>query len=286
MVTSIHRSVTCNFQSAINTSTFIRKQLKSDYKEAGVSLIYLTWSSTAATMKIVVHLVILTLSLLLVNADQYCDKLIRDCNANFKTKCLLNFTVDNCCGLKLFSSPSGIYKLRKGAFDTGDAYCDMNTAEGGWLVIQRNTKDSKLTFNRGWKEYEEGFGDLKSDFWYGLKQIRCLVERGQWEMRIDYQSANKAWTYLHYTQFSVGSASDKYPLTVGGFTGVGSNLFAASNTMKFSTPGKDNDIGNCAASYKSEWWFNACHGINPNQQPPYPSLLATSMKIRPKNCIF
>ena len=240
-------------------------------------------------MKTVVQFVILTLSLLLVNADQYCDNLVRDCNVNFKTKCLLNFTVDNCCGLKLFSSPSGIYKLRKGTFDTGDAYCDMSSAEGGWLVIQRNRKGSTLSFNRGWKEYEEGFGDLKSDFWYGLKQLHCLVERGQWEMRVDYQITNKAWYHYHYNQFSVGSASDKYPLTIGGFTGVGTDLFTYHNNMKFTTFDNENDkwsSGNCAVQHKSGWWYNSCHKISPNVQPPLPAiLLYIEIKIRPKNCI-
>ena len=44
-------------------------------------------------------------------------------------------------------------------------------------------------------------------------------------MRVDYQKNDKSWSYLHYNynQFSVGSAaSEEYPLTVGGFTGVGS----------------------------------------------------------------
>ena len=129
-------------------------------------------------MNIIAQLVILTLSLILVNADQYCDNLVRDCNTNFKSRCLLNFTIDYCCDLKLFSSPSGVYKLRKGSFATGDVYCDMASDEGGWLTIQRNKIGSKLSFNRKWKDYEEGFGDLKSDFWYGLKQLSCLLQQG------------------------------------------------------------------------------------------------------------
>ena len=240
-------------------------------------------------MRIITHLVILTLLLLLVNADQYCDNLVRDCNANFKSRCLLNFTIDNCCDLKLFSSPSGIYKLRKGAFDTGDVFCDMASAEGGWLVIQRNKIGSKLSFNRKWKDYEEGFGDLKSDFWYGLKQLRCLVQQGQWEVRMDYQSStSKAWSYYHYSQFSVGSASEEYPLTIGGFTGVGTDLFSIYNNMKFTTLDNENDKwsgGNCAVYYKSGWWYNGCQKITPNAQPPMPALQVIDMKIRPKNCI-
>ena len=66
----------------------------------------------------------------------------------------------------------------------------------------------------------------------------------------------------------LGSTSDEYPLMVGGFTGIGSNTFATSNNMKFTTVDNENDTwsgGNCTARYASGWWFNSCHGINPNR---------------------
>ena len=70
---------------------------------------------------------------------------------------------------------------------------------------------------KNWTDYEEGFGDLTTEFWYAMD---CLTQRGQWEMRVDDQKNDKTWSYLHYNQFSVGSASEEYPLTVGGFTGI------------------------------------------------------------------
>ena len=73
-------------------------------------------------------------------------------------------------------------------------------------------------------------------------------------MRVDYQKKDKTWSYYHYNQFSVGSASEEYPLTVGGFTGVGTDRFASQplNGMKFSTPDNDNDKHSsyhCAKTY-------------------------------------
>ena len=140
-------------------------------------------------------------------------------------------------------------------------------------------------------DYEKGFGNLTTEFWYGLAAMHCLTQRGQWEMRVDYQFNNKTWSYLHYNQFSVGSASEEYPLTVGGFTGVGKNRFLTHplNRMKFSTPDNDNDKygGNCAAYYKSGWWHNHCYSINGNHQPPAvgKEMLFSEMKIRLKDCI-
>ena len=181
--------------------------------------------------------------------------------------------------------------MSMGTFGTANVYCNMTTDDGGWIVIQRNRIKSQLSFDKNWREYEEGFGDLNKDFWAGLELIHTVTQRGQWEMRVDYQKNDKTWSYLHYNQFSVGSASEEYPLTVGGFTGVGIDWFARQplNGMKFSTPDNDNDKSsdNCAARYKSGWWLYNCHYININRQPPQVNnlVLFSEMKIRPKDCI-
>ena len=249
-------------------------------------------------MKIITQLVILTLSLLLVNADQYCDNLLQQHN-KFKRECSpARITVNSCCDLTDFplsKASSAVYQMNckcGGHFTTADVYCDMTTDCGGWIVIQRNKISSQVDFNRNWTDYEAGFGNLTTEFWNGLAAMHCLTQRGQWEMRVDYQFNNKTWSYLHYNQFSVGSASEEYPLTVGGFTGVGNDLFALHplNGMKFSTPDNDNDKTNrnCATTFKNGWWYNHCRLIDINSQPPYvrDDVLFTVMKIRPKECFI
>lgn len=62
------------------------------------------------------------------------------------------------------------------------AYCDMITEGRGWTVIQRNKNGSLVNFNRSWNDYEKGFGDLNTEFWYGLYPISCLTHSGYWEM--------------------------------------------------------------------------------------------------------
>ena len=110
-------------------------------------------------------------------------------------------------------------------------------------------------------------------------------------MRVDYQKNDKTWSYYHYNNFSVGSASEEYPLTVGEFTGVDTDLFNVKsephNGMKFSAPNKNNDKHssvNCAAYWKSGWWYNQCYNININRQPPSVGIFS-EMKIRPKDCM-
>ena len=237
-------------------------------------------------MKIITPLVILTLSLLLVNAHD---------DINHYSTHPFTVPIRSCCDLRIFPPdrvPIGVYKMSMGTFATANVYCDMITDNGGWIVIQRNRKSSQLSFIKNWREYEEGFGDLSKDFWAGLEMMHILTKRGQWKMRVDYQKNDKTWSYLRYDNFSIGSASEEYPLTVGGFTGIDTDWFANHplNGMKFSTPDNDNDktINNCAAGYKSGWWFNACQNININTQPPsiaYVSVLFSEMKIRLKDCI-
>ena len=236
-------------------------------------------------MKVITQLVILTLSLLLVNAHD---------DLNHYSTHPFTAPIRSCCDLRIFPPdrvPTGVYEMTMstGTFVTAKVYCDVTTDGGGWIVIQRNRKNSQLSFNKNWREYEEGFGDLNKDFWAGLELMHILAQRGQWEMRVDYQKNDKTWSYLHYTNFSVGNASEEYPLTVAGFTGVGTDCFASLNGMKFSTTDNDNDQGgdNCAATFKSGWWHKNCYSFNTNQQPPKvcSDVLFSEMKIRPKDCI-
>ena len=239
-------------------------------------------------MKIITQLVILTLSLLLVNAHD---------DLNHYSTNPSSALIRSCCDLRVFPPdrvPSGVYKMSMGTFATANVYCNITTDDGGWIVIQRNRKNSQLSFNKNWREYEEGFGDLTKDFWAGLELMHTLTQRGQWEMRVDYQKNDKTWSYIHYNQFIVRSAIDEYLVIVGGFTGIGVDWFnhpsRLLNGMKFSTRDNDNDkwsTDNCAAVHKSGWWYSNCYRININYQPPNVggSVLFSEMKIRLKDCI-
>ena len=68
---------------------------------------------------------------------------------------------------------SGIYLLKNFCGDNcinADAYCDTSNGGGGWLVVQRR-QDGSVDFNRTWLEYEDGFGKLTGEFWYGLRAL-------------------------------------------------------------------------------------------------------------------
>ena len=192
-------------------------------------------------------------------------------------------SIENCCVFEeshFDQSPSGIYTMNtscSGRPSVVGMYCDTTTADGGWTVIQRR-KDGSENFNRPWADYEKGFGDLNGEFWYGLNTMNCLTQTGQWELRVDFEFPNKTRSYLHYNMFRVGSASEEYPLTIGGFTGeTSTDPFSSQqylNGMKFSTYDNDNDrrkAGNCASKVSNAtgnggWWYNNCWNINLNSQ--------------------
>ena len=229
---------------------------------------------------------------------------------NYPTTTLLIHPVKNCCDLRIYPPaivPSGVYKMSLGTFGTAKVYCDMTTADGGWIVIQRKVENSLISFFRNWREYEDGFGDIKKDFWYGLKLMHFLTQSGQWEMRVDFKKQDGSLSYIHYNQFKVGSASEKYKLMIGGHVGGDGDYFTSgdqpTNNRMFTTLDNDNDLwkyGNCAVqpsqTYQSGWWFNNCVDINPNAVKPFYNWPQTAenieiniiiiiIKIRPKNCV-
>ena len=165
-------------------------------------------------------------------------------------------------------------------------YCDAVTDGGGWLVVQRR-QDGSVDFNRSWVEYEEGFGSLTGELWYGLRPLHCLTNQGQWKLRIDFTFTNGTKSYLSYNKFAVGPANSQYQLSISGFTGITDDPFTTYNTssMKFTTKDRDNDQchGNCAVY--GGWWYHCCSLIYPNRKYESKYLIYLNHKPRPLSFI-
>ena len=221
-----------------------------------------------------------------------------------------NKLITSCCELSSFNftfprgtDTPGVYLLNNFCgYDCirAAAYCDTSNGGGGWLVVQR-MQDGSVDFNRTWLEYEDGFGKLTGEFWYGLRALHCQTGQGGWEMRMDIKLANGTNIILQYEQFKVASAKDKYKLTVGGFQGTTTDPMAHHNGMNFTTKGNDNDNsgGNCALAYGLKepiggWWYNTCWTIAPNSiynfrfgiklNSQWYTLPYIEIKLRPHKC--
>ena len=144
--------------------------------------------------------------------------------------------------------------------------CDMDTDGGGWTVILRRRRNviPNVNFTRSWDDYENGFGDLNTEFWLGLRNIRCLTTRDDVDLIIDLRKADgNGMTWIYHT-FKVAGSNVKYRLHIGEAEGPpnGHDAMAYHNGMSFSTYDNDNDGGkrHCGRDHKGGWWYNNCYG--------------------------
>ncbi|XP_034726550.1 fibroleukin [Etheostoma cragini] len=152
-----------------------------------------------------------------------------------------------------------------------EAKCDMETAGGGWIVIQ-NRWDGSLDFNRTWQEYREGFGSPQGEHWLGNAALQALTSTGQHQLRIELEDWHQQKRHATYNNFKVASEAQRYRLTAREYSGDAGNALSYSKRYNhdgrsFSTSDRDNDryaAGNCGQYYGAGWWFDACLAANLN----------------------
>ena len=183
------------------------------------------------------------------------------------------------------------------------ARCDFENG-GGWMIILRRMKDvpQQENFDRPWTDYEKGFGDLNTEFWYGLRNMHCLTEREEMELQVEVQQDDGTTQVWKYEYFEIDGPENNYTLHIGQAQGPssGRDSMAYHNGMQFSTKDRDNDKhtnSNCANSYTGGgWWYKTCahsvltgghangniYWLNGVGNSTYFSFV--EMKLRPKRC--
>ncbi|XGW20752.1 hypothetical protein V3C99_004049 [Haemonchus contortus] len=159
-----------------------------------------------------------------------------------------------------------------------NVFCDMTTAGGGWLVIQRRVNDSDPFWNHSWNEYKNGFGKVGSNttFWLGNEVLHQLTYKDpkvtlRVEMRGDRTKNSKnpkGFWWNNYFKFRVGSEETDYTLErlymdrrkIQGNASTGWYDMTRSVGAKFSTVDKINDPRpDCVTKHKlGGWWLNNC----------------------------
>ncbi|EDO45449.1 predicted protein, partial [Nematostella vectensis] len=198
---------------------------------------------------------------------------------------------------------SGVYMVDPAGQGAFQVFCDQKTLCGGWTVFQRR-QDGSVDFWRDWAEYKNGFGDLQEEHWLGLDRIHRLTNAVANELRVDMEADAGETAHAQYGHFSVAAETDKYRLSVGGYSGSAGDSFTYHNNFAFSTKDQGNDDKtdeSCAVKFKGAWWYGRCHHSNlngiyfVNSNSLYGqginwmhwkghnySLKRTEMKIRPK----
>jgi len=90
-------------------------------------------------------------------------------------------------------------------------------------------------------------------------------------MEVQQQSTG-LWYSTEYWSFTIGDeANDQYRINVDGYSGDAGDGLRVMNSggvyyqdgMMFTTYDHDNDPGiNCAGTYGSGWWYNACYWVH------------------------
>ncbi|NXU93902.1 ANGP4 protein, partial [Xiphorhynchus elegans] len=172
------------------------------------------------------------------------------------------------------------------------AYCDMETDQGGWTVIQLRANGS-LSFQRNWREYKQvcahlgsgapwgrpghpalthpavpqGFGDAAGEYWLGNEAVHLLTSQVPYTLRVELQDWEGGQVYAHYGKFQLGSERQLYRLSLQDYSGTaGQQSGLALQGTQFSTRDADNDncLCKCAQMLSGGWWFDACGLSNLN----------------------
>nr|XP_057910810.1 tenascin-like isoform X3 [Doryrhamphus excisus] len=159
---------------------------------------------------------------------------------------------------------SGVYTVYVGGVDSQavQAYCDMDTDGGGWMVFLRR-QNGRLDFFRNWKNYTAGFGNLNDEFWLGLGNLHKITSAGQYVLRVDLRDSGES-AYAQYDRFSIAEPRTRYKISIGAYSGTAGDSMTYHQGRPFSTYDNDNDIAvtNCALSYKGAFWYKNCHRVN------------------------
>ncbi|XP_043919159.1 angiopoietin-related protein 7 [Protopterus annectens] len=163
---------------------------------------------------------------------------------------------------------SGVYKLPADEFlgtPEIQVFCDMETNDGGWTVIQRR-KVGLTSFHRDWKQYKQGFGTLSGDFWLGNEHIFRMTRQPS-VLRIDIEDWEGNARYAEYKYFTISNELNSYKMLLDGYSGnAGRDSMRYHNNTAFSTKDRDNDkcVDDCAGLRKGGYWYNCCTDSNLN----------------------
>ncbi|XP_022208162.2 angiopoietin-related protein 7-like [Drosophila obscura] len=150
-----------------------------------------------------------------------------------------------------------IRTIRVSGIDPFEAPYESNSAGSDWIVIQRRVK-MDVSFDRSWKEYKNGFGSLRGDFFLGLEKIYRLTKSSPQQLYI--QNGQK---HVKFDHFRIRSELNGYRLKSIGAAywhdamDIVDMLFDQVG-MRFSTYDRDHD-GDCSSNWAKihgdGWWY-------------------------------
>ena len=210
----------------------------------------------------------------------------------------VNIDASDCSGYR-DNRKSGIYTINPDGIQPFSVFCDMETNNGGWTVIQRRS-DGSVDFFKNWIDYKFGFGSLENEFWLGNDKIHRLTNRKNMMIRFDLEDFDGNKVFAEYEVFYVDGESDNYKVHVSSYSGSAGDSFSDANGMPFNTKDRDHTDNwdpDFPSIFHGAWWYGDYHNSNLNGQyhnylhgrgvlwktfnGMYHSLKKTEMKVRP-----
>lgn len=157
----------------------------------------------------------------------------------------------------------GIYAITP--FRTNEkinVYCEMN--QGGWTRIF-NRVDRNPNFNKTMNEFKNGFGNLETNYWLGLKYMHSLTNNKLMRLRIELSNTDTDFFFIEYKSFVIYPESKNFTLELGEKDfGTLIDALGWHSKMMFTTWDQDNDLAiyNCAKDLNGGFWYNNCHHVS------------------------
>ncbi|CAC5360263.1 unnamed protein product [Mytilus coruscus] len=117
------------------------------------------------------------------------------------------------------SEGSGIYTIYPKGIGRINVYCDLDTYNigGGWTVFQHR-ETGEEDFNREWIDYENGFGNLRKEFWLGNSlwnnNNKPFTTWDKHNIKFDTEECEKyeegPWWFFEHRRCTVGNLNGKY----------------------------------------------------------------------------
>ena len=206
--------------------------------------------------------------------DKNTDRVVSlDLLANHDLFLFMSLVWKDCNHVVLFGQvqPTVRYIIPRGSKSIMKVFCDLETSQKGWIVIQRRV-DNTTDFERNWTDYKHGFGTLDRNLWFGLDAMHTLAPpRYKTMLRVDLRHVHdpKKIYFAEYMKFAVGPESTNYRLTAEDYnpaSTAGDDLnfmYWGSYRINagFSTYDNDNSPhqNNCAGRLRGAWWHGrAC----------------------------
>ncbi|KFD52058.1 hypothetical protein M514_07040 [Trichuris suis] len=152
-------------------------------------------------------------------------------------------------------------------------YCDMTTQGGGWTVIQRR-QNGRVSFQRPWAGYKNGFGSYDHEFWLGNDIISELTNTPNrtYELLIQMVGNDGQSSTVKYNRFRIEPEDQFYRLRLGDMVEGSVDSLRVSRDAPFGTYDRQKDgkaAVTCGAWFRSGWWYNNQCALGGNLNVPF-----------------